>query len=174
MQHLIYPVMFNLLCIWIITYQIIVFIIPRQSPRTDVIPYPIMAKFHFLLHIPLIILEFNLLIFRNCFMNRIHSVIDALIHCFNSSRNKHLPLQFLCIIFTDQCFQLFNQCIWFFLCNKFWRLNRIHQKLQLRQFKIPGTNIITRALAFLLLYIQSEFIKNIKYQAHCHSNNQKF
>ena len=129
MQHLIHPVMLDQLRLCIISDHIIILIIPGQSTRADMIPCSSVTQFHLFLHIPLEILELDLLIFRNRIVDCIDSIIDAFIHRLNSSGYIHLSLQPLCIVFADQLFQLFYQCVGLLLCNEFGRLDGIYQKL---------------------------------------------
>ena len=49
--------------------QIIIFIIPRQKPRTHLIYFSIPSELHFLIHIPLKILELYFHIFGNRIVN---------------------------------------------------------------------------------------------------------
>ena len=107
MQHLVHPVMLDQLRLCIISDHIIILIIPGQSPRADMIPRSSVTQFHLFLHIPLEILELDLLIFRNRIVDCIDSIIDAFIHRLNSSGYIHLSLQPLRIVFADQLFQLF-------------------------------------------------------------------
>ena len=73
------------------------------------------------------------------------------------------------ICLTAELLQFLYQFLGFLFCDKFRRLSCIHQELQLRQLKIPGANIISWALAFLLLDIQSEFFKDLHLCINCSS-----
>ena len=73
------------------------------------IPFPIMPQFHFLFRVPLVILKFDLPVFRNSGMNRIDRIIDAFIHRFDPAGYINLTLQLLGIIFAYQFLELFAQ-----------------------------------------------------------------
>ena len=167
--HFIDTIMFDDSGCCIISNQIVVFIIPCQCPRTGNIESTILFKFQLLLNCPFRIMKFDLFIFVNSRVNIIYVIIYRFILCLRPVYNEDISGKHFGICLTAKLLQFLYQFLGFLFRNKFRRLNRIHQKLQLWQFKIPGTNIIARALAFLLLDIQSEFIKNLHLCINCSS-----
>ena len=167
--HFIDTIMFDDSSCCIISNQIVVFIIPCQCPRTDNIESAILFKFQLLLNCPLRIMEFDLFILINSRVNIIYVIIHRFILCLWPVYDEYISGKHFGICLTAKLLQFLYQFLGFLFCDKFRRLNCIHQELQLRQFKIPGTNIIARALAFLLLNIQSEFFKDFHLCINCSS-----
>ena len=146
MEHLIHPVMPDLPGVGIVTHQIIILIIPGQPPRTDVIPGAVPPQLHFLLHVPLIVLEPDLLILRDRIVDGIHCIIKALVHRLDPAGYKDLPLQLHGLVSADLLLQLPDQGVRLFLGNEFRRLDRVHQKLQFRQLEGPADHVVMIAL----------------------------
>ncbi len=127
-DHFINTVMLDLAFLRIVSYQIIILVIPGQSPRTDVITSPVVPQPHFFFLVPLEILEFYLFIVGNGIMNSIHTVINALVHGLDPAGYIHLTLQFLSIVFSGKGFQLFYQLVGFLYGDKLRRLYCVHKE----------------------------------------------
>ena len=59
--------------------QIIIFIIPRQKPRTHLVYFSIPAEMHFFIHIPLKILKLYFHVLRDRIVNDVDIIIDVFI-----------------------------------------------------------------------------------------------
>ena len=75
--------------------------------------------------------------FLNGVMDLIHAVIDALILRFGGTFHINMPIQLAGMRFTGELTQLFNKPLALFGRNEAGGFHRVHQQLQLRQFKQP-------------------------------------
>ena len=146
MEHLVHPVMPDLPGLRIIPHQIIVLVVPGKPPGADTVVGSLPAQLHLLLHVPLIVLEPDLLILGDSVMNGVHRIVNALIHGLDPPGDIDLALQLHGLIAADQLLQLPDQGVGLLLRDKLRRLNGVHQKLQLRQFKRPGDHVVVIAL----------------------------
>ena len=72
--------------------EVVVFIIPHQSPRTNLIFFSVIPQLHLLLYIPLVVKEAYLFVCIDGFMEKIDVIVNLLIYRFDATGNKHLPL----------------------------------------------------------------------------------
>ena len=64
-------------------------------------------------------------------------VVDTLVHGLDPPGDEYLPLQLPGVVDADQRLQLFDETAGLALRDEPGGLHRIHQQLQLRQFKLP-------------------------------------
>ena len=96
-------------------------------------------------------------------MDRIHIVVDALIHRLDAARDYDLPLKVLCLIFADQRLQLFDQILGLLLRDELGALNGIDQQLQFRKLKVSVAEMIIDVPANLLTDdIEAECLQFLK------------
>ena len=96
-----------------------------------------MLEYLFFLRGVFVILKGDLPFFLNGVMDLIHAVIDALILRFGGTFHINMPIQLAGMRFTGELTQLFNKPLALFGRNKAGGFYRVHQQLQLRQFKQP-------------------------------------
>ena len=155
--------MLDFIVLSVITHKVIIFIVPHQPPRTYFIPVAILAQFHFLLYIPLVIFKLDFAVTANSLMNFIHVKVDTFVHGLDPAGNENLPLQLLGFVPAGEAFQFFDQRIRFFPGDKFGSLYRIHKELQFRQFKIAVSDMVIKISLGLYFYninpIMPQFFK---------------
>ena len=93
----------------IVGYQIIIFVVPYQVPRTDMIPLTVMAQFLFFLYVPLEILKTDLRIGIDGRVDFIDIIINTFIHRLNTAAYQNLPLKLFRLVCTCQLLQLFYE-----------------------------------------------------------------
>ena len=96
-------------CIGVIGDQIVVFIIPGQCKWADHIPGFVPAEPALFLYGVLKIVETNLAVVGNAGMDRIHIVVDGLIHRLDPVLDKHLPIEKLRFIYAGQVLNLLDE-----------------------------------------------------------------
>ena len=101
-------------------------------------------------HVPLEIFEADLAAGADGLVQLVHVVVNALVHGLHAAGDHHLALQLLALVLADQGFQLLDELRGFAVGDEFGRLDRVHQKLQLRQLKIPAPDIVVAVVAHLV------------------------
>ena len=148
--------------------QIVVFIVPHQAPGTDLIPGAIAPEFLLFTDCPLKILEADLPVGINCFMQHINIIVDALIHGFDPVGYQYLTVKMLGLVNAHHGFQLLNQLTGFLFRDEFRGLYRIDEQFQLRKFKgTRGQMIINLSSNLLLQNLQSEFFQSVEVCIEC-------
>ena len=138
-------------------HKIIILIIPHQGPRADLIHLSAMLRFPFHVHIPLEILEGDLLLLGNGIMDLIDRIVNGFIHGFDPVRHINLPGKLTCLMNAGQSFDFPNQRFCFFLRDESGGLNCINQQLQLSQFESPAGYIVFCPVSFCSFFnIQSK------------------
>ena len=96
-------------------------------------------------------------------MDLVDIVVDALVHRLDAARHDDLPVELACVIPADQRLELSDELARFPVRNKFCRLHRVHQQLELRQLEIPAAEVIVVVAALLLAdYVKTEFSQLVK------------
>ena len=93
MHHLVHAVVLDLSVFRVKSNEIVVFVIPHQAPRAYLIPGPVTAKLHFLLHIPPVILKTDLPAAVYGIVQEIDIVVNTLVHGFGTAGNQHLTVK---------------------------------------------------------------------------------
>ena len=94
--------------------------------------------------IPLGISEFYLAVGRDRFVDMVHIVIYRLVAGLGPVEDVDFTLQLLGLVFADQLFAISYQLTGLFGLDDLGRLDSVRQQLDLRQFKIPGADVIAR------------------------------
>ena len=129
LQHLVYPVMFDFPVKRIEPHEVIVFIIPHQLPGADIVPVPVFAQFHFLFHIPAIILETDPYILSDGFMELIDIIINTFVNGFDPPRDRDLAVKLRSLMPAYKGLEFSDQLLGFFVRDKFGGLNCIDEQL---------------------------------------------
>ena len=150
--HLVHPVVAHLAALAVIGHQIIVFIVPDQRPGTDLIPaaVPPQTLFHPFpapAQGPLKIMEADLFSGVDGLVQGVHGVIDALVHGFDAAGDIDLPLELPGLVAGGKALHLLDELIGLFSGDEPGGLHRVHQQLQLRQFKGAGGDKIAPGAA---------------------------
>ena len=85
-------------------------------------------------------------------MYEIHIIVNAFVFRLHPARHIYLALQLRRFLGADELLQLLYQFPGFSLGDKTGGLNHIHQKLQLRKLKFPGTHIVAAAGLIFHMY----------------------
>ena len=75
-------------------------------------------------------------------MDRIHIIVDGLIHGLDPILHIDLALKELCLMDAGQLLDLPDQRHCLLMCDEFRRLHAIHKQFQLRKLEIPLRNIV--------------------------------
>ena len=159
--------------------QIVIFIVPRQCPRTDAVARTISAVL--LLNArtgreiqhPVEIAKRNLDIVGYGRMQRINIVINLLIKRFHTFGNIHLTLERMRFMVTGEVLDFADELVGFFLGDKAGALDCIHEQLELGQFKLARRDVIAAAGTSLTNYIQTKILEcfDIRINAFALSGN---
>ena len=134
--------MANFVSIVIEGNQIVIFIVPRQRPRTDAVARTISAVL--LLNArtgreiqhPVEIAKRNLDIVGYGRVQRINIVVNLLIKRFHTFGNIYLTLERMRFMVTGEVLDFADELVGFFLGDKAGALDCIHKQLELGQFKL--------------------------------------
>ena len=172
MHHLVHAVVLDLSVFRVKSNEIVVFVIPHQAPRAYLIPGSVTAKFHFLLHIPPVILKTDLPAAVYGIVQEIDIVVNTLVHGFGTAGNQHLTVKIPRLMHTRKRFEFFDQLAGLLFSHKPGGLHRIDQQLQFRQLKTAGIQVIQRVSSDLLPEnLQAEAVQFIQILVQCPAVN---
>ena len=162
-QHLVHTVVDHDIVFCIIGDEIILLVVPHQSPRAQRVPPAVIAELHLLFEVPLEVLKADLLVGTNGLVDLVDIVVDALVHRLDAARHDDLSVELAGVIPADQRLELADQLARLPVRNKFCRLDRVHQQLELRQLEVPAAEVIVVVAALLLPdYVEAEFSQLVK------------
>ena len=141
-QHLVYPVVLDHVRFRVISYQVVVLIVPGKSPGAYLINGAAVAQLHLLFCIPLKILEEDLPVAGNGAVDSVHRVVDALVHGLDAAGHVDLALQLPGLVLADQALQLPYELVGFLCRDEPGGLDGVHQQLQLRHLELPAHHVV--------------------------------
>ena len=109
MKHLVYPEMLDLCFPTVISYQVVILVIPGQRPGADLIISTVPAKKHLFIHIPVKILETDLCILTDRSVDAVYIIINTFVHSLDPFRHIDLTVQLGSLILACQSFDLMDQ-----------------------------------------------------------------
>ena len=123
LQHLVHPVVLDDLVGSIIAHQIVVFIVPHETPGADLIPGAAVPQLRFFRNIPVEVLEPNLPVGADGLVELVDGVVNAFVHALHATGDQHLTVEVGGVVFADEPFQLLDQISGFVHRNEFRALH---------------------------------------------------
>ena len=139
--HLVHAVVLHFPRFLVVGDQVVILIVPDQVQRTYFIYGAVVAELQLLPDRPVHILVGDLPVLVDRGVDHVHVVVDRLVGGLRPPVDGHLVAQLLRLVAAAQGLQLADELPRFFLCDEFGRLDRIHEELKLRQFKLPRGDV---------------------------------
>ncbi len=98
---------------------------------------------------------------RNSGVKFVYTIIDALVHGLYPSGHIDLPAQRPGLVSAGKGLQLGNQLVRLARGDKFARLHRVHQQLELGELKFPLADEPARRATLAALYIQPQLTQGL-------------
>ena len=162
-EHLVHAVMpdsaglLTVLPVRAVRHEIIVLIVPHETPRAGLVPLPAAAQLHLLVCVPLEVLETDLAVRSDGVVQPVDVVVYALVHRLDATCYEDLPLQLLRVMPAGERLDLTDQLVRLAVRHELCGLHRIDEKLQLRQLEVAGADVVVPLAALLLAdYIEAE------------------